>query len=83
MDIYPANSSDRRGFASGMRTAVVVVALGTLAIVADHAFFVAPQAVTHAVAAESSPRAVTKTDDSLPPDLHPTAADVVPQAPTF
>ncbi|MFO1395583.1 MAG: hypothetical protein U1F48_00830 [Burkholderiales bacterium] len=83
MDIYPSNSRENRGFASGMRTAVVVVVLGTLAVVADQAFFVTPQPVAHAVAAEAPVPAALVPGDTLPPELHPTAADVTPPAPTF
>ncbi len=83
MDIYPDNSRENRGFVSGMRTVVVIVALGTLAVVADQAYFRAPHAVDHAIASEAPAPAVTMIDDTLPSSLHPTAADVTPPAPTF
>lgn len=83
MDIYLSNSRENRSFASGVRTAVVVVVLGTLAVVADHAYFVAPQPVAHAFAAEAPAPAGLLPGDTLPPELHPTAADVTPPAPTF
>ena len=83
MDIYLHNSRENREFASGMRTAVVVVVLGTLAVVADYAFFVAPQPVERTIAAEVAVPAAPSAGDALPPDLHPTAADVAPPTPTF
>jgi len=82
MDIYPS-ASERRGFASGMRTAAVVVVLCTLAVVADHAFFVAPHAVSQAADFTAPPVAAVTGDTPLPPDLHPTAADVEAPPATF
>ncbi len=38
---HPA-SSEGFGFASGLKTAVVILILGTVAVVMDHAFFIAP-----------------------------------------
>lgn len=81
MNLHPSTSREAGGFASGMRTAIVVVVLGTLAVVADHAFFIAPYAVTPAAAAVAP--AALAADVSLPASLHPTSADVAPQAPTF
>jgi hypothetical protein len=87
MDIYPSTRRDSRGITSGMKTAVFVVVLGTMAAVADHAFFVAPHAALpeaggKARAVAAAPMAIP--DDPLPPSLHPNQADAdAPQAPTF
>lgn len=82
MDHDPS-TSEQRSFVSGMRTAVVVVVLCTLAVVADHAFFVAPHAVSQAAASVAPPAAIVVSDDPLPPDLHPTAADIEAPPATF
>ncbi|MFO1413677.1 MAG: hypothetical protein U1F10_07165 [Burkholderiales bacterium] len=84
MDRYPAPAPARdRGFASGIKTAVVVVVLGTLAAVADHAFYVTPHAVAPAAAAAGPIAGAPVAGDRLPPDLHPTAADTSEPAPSF
>lgn len=86
MDIHSANRKENSGFASGVKTAVFVVVLGTIAAVADHAFFVAPHAATRPVIVDAQPAAVANasTDGyALPPEMHPTAADVPTPPPTF
>jgi hypothetical protein len=39
------------GFASGLKTAAVILILGTVAVVMDHAFFIAPYRAAPAVGA--------------------------------
>jgi hypothetical protein len=85
MDRYPFPRRESREFGSGIKTAVVVVVLGTLAAVADHAFFVAPHAAVRAVVADApaaAPAAVA-LPSGLPSDLRPTVTDADTPAPTF
>jgi len=87
MDIYPSTPRKSNGITSGIKTAVFVVVLGTMAAIADHAFFVAPHAVLPANAGEAptvAAAAPAAEVDPVPPALHPNEADAaVPQAPTF
>ncbi len=87
MDIYPSTRRESTGFTSGVKTAVFVVVLGTLAAVADHAYFVAPHADTRPTVGGAPAAAVaepTAPSFALPPELHPTQADVAAApAPTF
>jgi hypothetical protein len=84
MESHSPTSRDTSRFASGVRTAVFVVVLGTVAAVTDHAFFIAPHGVSQASAANAAPLATPpNAGDALPPDLRPTTADVEPPPPTF
>jgi hypothetical protein len=84
MDIYPESRRATTGFGAGARTALIVVVLGSLAAFADHAYFLAPHDPVQPVAAATAPVAAPAPDGvAFTADLHPTAADVAPQPPTF
>jgi len=86
METRNTDSFERQRFASGMKTAGLIVILGAVALAADHAFFVAPH--SRAPAAETSPVAeapasVSVDGFALPSHLRPTAGDVAPPAASF
>jgi hypothetical protein len=86
MDIDPASRRDSSGFTTGVKTAVFVVVLGTVAALADHAYFVAPHAAVQPVVTDvAASRVAAPSLDgyALPPDMRPTQADVTNPAPTF
>lgn len=60
MESNNALSREGFGFASGLKTAVVIVILGTVAVIMDHAFFIAPYRAAPTVGAVT-PAAVTQT----------------------
>ena len=56
---HPA-SSEGFGFASGLKTAAVILILGTVAVVTDHVFFIAPYSTPPTVT-DVIPAAVAQT----------------------
>ena len=77
---------EKTRFSTGLKAIIVVIALTGVALVADHAYFVAPHAQAHAaVAATRSELPVSVQVDGflLPEIMRPTAADVTAAAPTF
>ena len=76
----PRNSERNRGtsFAAGIKAAAVVVILGTIAAVADHAFFVAPHGSVQPIADAPPPAVAQSTSGAftVPPELHPNAGEV-------
>jgi hypothetical protein len=82
IDLYKRS----RRFQSGLKTAVFIIVLGLVAVLADRAYFVSPHA--HASMATMPPAAelpvsVQSEGFALPENLHPTAADVQPPPPSF
>jgi hypothetical protein len=68
----------------GVKAIVVILAMTAVALVADHAYFVAPHAQASVAAAESqSPVTVQVDGFALPDSLRPTAADVGAPPPSF
>jgi hypothetical protein len=77
---------EKTRLSAGVKAIAVVIALTSIALVADHAYFVAPHAHAHAaVPATQSEMPITVQVDGflLPEILKPTAADVTSPAPTF
>lgn len=71
-------SSEGFGFASGLKTAAVILILGSVAVVLDHAFFIAPYRTAPAVG-DVTPTAVAQTHkgqirDSQPGDARTDAS---------
>jgi len=70
---------------SGLKTAVFIIVLGLVAVLADRAYFVSPHA--HAIAAmppaAELPVSVRMEGFALPDSIKPTTADVGTQAPSF
>jgi len=78
--------SKRTRFHSGVKTAVFIIVLGLVAVLADRAYFVSPRArartATMPPAAEL-PVSVQSEGFALPENLKPTAADVETPPPSF
>jgi hypothetical protein len=75
-----------RRFASGVKTASVIVILGAVALMADHAFFVTPHVRTPAALAApaaTSTAPVAVNGFALPDNLRPTAADAASAPASF
>ena len=70
---------------SGVKTAAFVVILGAVALMADHAFFIAPQKApaTLAPAAVSAPTRSASEGFAVPDHLRGNASDVAPPDATF
>jgi hypothetical protein len=83
MDSSKVVNFQRGRIPAGLKALVIVIALGTIALVADHSFFIAP----HTAQATSVPLylpANMQTDGfALPADMHPTQADVGTPPPSF
>ena len=76
----------RSRFQSGLKTAVFVIVLGLVAVLADRAYFVSPHARASAATmppAAEQPVSVQMEGFALPENLKPTAADVGTPAPSF
>ena len=86
MDARNVVPFEKTRFSAGVRAIVVVIALTGIALVADHAYFVAPHAQARtAIAAKQFEMPVSVQIDGflLPENLKPTAADVPSPAQTF
>ena len=84
MDSPNNDPYERARFASGIKTAAIVVILGVVAVVADHAFYVAPRAASPtAVSAAAAPAKLSSDGFALPDSLRPHAGDVAPPPPSF
>ena len=72
-------------FTAGMKTATLVVVLGSVAVLADHAFFIAPHAQAPVVSEHVAalPASLPGSGFTLAESLHPTQADVEPPPSTF
>jgi len=70
---------------TAVRAIAVVICLTVIALVADHAYFVAPhaQASSTVVAAHELPVTVQVDGFALPESLRPTAGDVTPPPASF
>ena len=70
---------------TAVRAITVVICLTVIALVADHAYFVAPhaQASSNVVAAHELPVTVQVDGFALPESLRPTAGDVTPPPASF
>jgi len=70
---------------TGVRAITVVICLTVIALVADHAYFVAPhaQASSTIVAEHELPVSVQVDGFALPESLRPTAGDVTPPPASF
>jgi hypothetical protein len=81
-----ANRTDpyEERFLSGVKTAAFVIILGAVALMADHAFFIAPQKApaTLAPAATVAP-VIAGEGFALTDALRPTEADREPPPPSF
>ncbi len=69
--------------ARGIKTAAFVLILGSVALMADQMFFVAPRAPPAAAPVPVASAPVAGDGFALPDNLRPTAADAVASAPTF
>ncbi|MFO1303317.1 MAG: hypothetical protein U1F54_06265 [Burkholderiales bacterium] len=76
-------SFERTTTGHGLKTVALVLILGSMAVMADHAFFVAPHAQPKAEPVRMSQASVAIDGFALPANLHPTAADVDATTPTF
>jgi len=77
---------DKPRLSTGVRAITVVICLTVIALVADHAYFVAPhhaQASSNIVAAHELPVSVQVDGFALPESLRPTAGDVTPPPASF
>ena len=86
METRNTDPYERQRFASGVKTAAVIVILGAVALMADHTFFVAPHARTSAALEASSmaaPVSVPVDGFAVPDNLRPTAGDVTAPVSTF
>jgi len=63
-------------FSSGIKAIALVIGLTAIALVADHAFFVAPHAQARSSSAAAYEAPVSVDGFALPQNLRPTAADV-------
>jgi len=70
---------------TGVRAIAVVICLTVIALVADHAYFVAPHAHASStiVAEHELPVSVQVDGFALPESLRPTAGDVTPPPASF
>lgn len=77
--------SERGRAANGIKAAALVVILGAVALMADHAFFIAPhaRAAAEAPAAAAAPASVATDGFALPDNLRPNQGDVAPPPATF
>lgn len=72
-------------FMTGVKTAALIVILGVVAAVADHAFFIAPQASVQRVN-EATPAAMAPSPSgafAVPEHLRPNAGDVTEHVTAF
>jgi len=86
MDIPEKDRFANERHAAGIRTAAIVIILGAVAVMADHAFFIAPRGsapVIVGAAASAVPATPTNQGITLPDVLHPTEADVQPPPASF
>ena len=78
-----ADEFERSLAGRGIKTVALVLILGSVALMADHAFFFAPPARTAAEPVRAVESRIATDGFALPDNLHPTAADVTAPAPTF
>jgi len=78
-----ADEFERSYAGRGIKTVALVLILGSVALMADHAFFVAPHARPAAEPVRVTASSVATDGFALPDNMHPTAADVTAPAPTF
>ena len=83
MDVPEKDRYANERNAAGIRTAAIVIILGAVAVMADHAFFVAPRAASPAVSTAAAPAKVSSEGFAFADALHPTEADVQPPPPSF
>ena len=84
MDVPEKDRHANERNAAGIRTAAIVIILGAVAVMADHAFFVAPRTASPAVSADAAPAKVSSDAFfALPDNLRPNAGDVSPPPPSF
>ena len=78
-----AEEFERSYAGRGIKTAALVLILGSVALLADHAFFFAPPARTAAEPVRVSVSTAAIDGFALPDNMHPTAADVTAPPPSF
>ncbi|MFO1311173.1 MAG: hypothetical protein U1F41_03810 [Burkholderiales bacterium] len=83
MATIESEAFERSTAGRGLKTVALVLILGSVAVMADHAFFVAPHAQPKAEPARMAQTGVAIDGFALPDHLHPTAADVDNATPTF
>jgi hypothetical protein len=86
METRNTDPYQRQRFASGVKTAAVIVILGAVALMADHTFFIAPHVRTPAALATPSmaaPVSVSVDGFAIPDHLRPTTGDVASPPSTF
>ena len=76
---------EKSRLSSGIKAIALIMALTAVALIADHAYFVAPHAEAYARTAATAPAPVTTQVDgfALPANLKPHAGDVEAPPPTF
>ncbi len=83
MATIESEAFERSTAGRGLKALALVLILGSVAVMADHAFFVAPHAMPKAEPVRTSQASVPIDGFALPDNLRPTAADAGTQAPTF
>lgn len=83
METNIVDFAERKRVAGGIRTAALIVVLGAVALMADHAYFVAPHARAVVEAPAPAPTSVMTDGFVVPEHLRPTAADVSSEPSTF
>ena len=68
---------------AGLKALALVVVLGTIALAADHTFFIAPHTAQATAPAPLIATPAQHDGFALPADMHPTQADVGPPPPSL
>jgi len=86
MDVPEKDRYANERNAAGIRTAAIVIILGAVAVMADHAFFVAPRGsapTSDNAPVAAAPARLSSDGFTLPDNLRPNAGDVQPLPASF